>query len=147
MLNEGVQIIPECKNMDPESLEIINEYYVDNVFNIIKLYYEYLCTKNENGNYCPLNPEDDQNYLKDICKSNICRKKFTNYLIAFLEKQYGFQNDNNNDIEFNKLRETLKILKSEDCLKGTIEIENYEDNSSNIKYIVLGAVGTGAICM
>ncbi|OUM57747.1 hypothetical protein PIROE2DRAFT_17163, partial [Piromyces sp. E2] len=167
MYTEGIKILPGCEDL------YNYDYYSKSLTKLGVIYLpfiDYTCTKNENGNYCPTAPDIDSTDLKDICKSKICREVAINFYNAIYEYKDVTQlisNNGYNETDFQELNDFIKILNSEECINGTIEIkeeninekesnnnnkeenvikkESNNNNNSSFKYIIYGSIGTIAM--
>jgi len=133
MFKEGVKVLPGCEGEDNLMVDIYSPILKSRE-KIALDTFEYYCTKDEKGNFCPLEEEDYE--LEIICKSKNCREKYTKFMESLIDFYPQLKQESPKDYSIeqsNEYKNELVDLKSEECLNGTFKIKNKNISESDSK--------------
>jgi len=132
MFKEGVKVLPGCEGEDNLMVDIYSPILKSRE-KIALDTFEYYCTKDEKGIFCPYS-DDDDSFLEMTCKSKICREKYTILLKSTINFYPQLKQSNPEDTPpLSDFKNELNDLKSEECLNGTFKYEDKNISESDNK--------------
>ncbi|ORX64115.1 hypothetical protein BCR32DRAFT_273220 [Anaeromyces robustus] len=138
MFSESVKVLPGCDDED----NFIAEYYSKNLEGLKPLIintFEYYCTKDENGNYCPMDLQNDSLELEKTCKSKKCTEAAIIYASSYIDTEKIIKKLNPQaypTLGYDSIKKQLYDLKLGKCPSS----DKNEDNSKTFFKIFCGII-------